>query len=326
MTLATIIVPAFNASRTLTQTLIALFAQTYDHFEIIVVDDGSSDDTAAIARGFADDPRLRIIKQPNRGLAGARNTGILAAHGIFIGFCDAHDLWEPTKLAAHIDHLCRQPNVGISYAGSRLMHDNGQLMKHAQRPRLQGITAAHILKRNPVGNASAPVIRRKVFEDIAYRPKHESKRDWYFDETFRQSEDIECWLRIALTTDWEFKGVEGLLTRYRINQGGLSAGADDQLAAWERMIDKLTPLAPEFFAEHAHVARAYQHRYFCRRAVADLDVVQAKYWAAAWIETSKRPFLEEPRKSAATYLALLAMRIFGVSTLRGLSALRRTRL
>ncbi|WP_341365906.1 glycosyltransferase family 2 protein [Yoonia sp. BS5-3] len=322
MPIASIIVPSFNVSATLAETLTALFAQIYADFEIIVVDDGSSDDTISIAEGFADDPRLRIVRQPNRGLAGARNTGIAAAKGTYIGFCDADDLWEPTKLAAHVAHLNANPKVGVSYAGSQLMHDNGAPMKRAQKPRLTGISAAHILKRNPIGNGSAPVIRRTVFDDIAYRPKHEMMRDWFFDETFRQSEDIECWLRIALTTGWRFEGVGGLLTRYRINQGGLSAGTDKQLAAWERMIKKLTPLAPALFAEHAPIARAYQHRYLCRRAISDMDVGKAKFWAAAWLKTSKRTFIEEPRKSLETLLALGAMRIIGPNTLRGLSALR----
>ena len=322
MKLVSIVVPAFNVSRTLGETLRSLLAQTYDHFEIIVVDDGSSDNTVLIAEGFADDPRLRIIRQPNRGLAGARNSGISAANGAYIGFCDADDLWEPTKLAMHVGHLNQNANVGVSYAGSRLMHDDGTLMKQAQRPRLHDVTAAIILKRNPIGNGSAPVIRREVFDTIAYRPAQETQRDWYFDETFRQSEDIECWLRIALSTHWTFAGIDGLLTRYRINRGGLSAGTDKQLAAWERMITKLTPLAPTFFADNADVARAYQQRYLCRRAISDLDLPKAKYWAAAWVKTSKRPFIEEPRKSAETYLALLAMRIIGTDTLRGLSAMR----
>ncbi len=325
MPIASIIVPSFNVSATLADTLTALFAQTYADFEIIVVDDGSSDDTLSIAEGFGDDPRLRIVKQPNRGLAGARNTGIAEAKGTYIGFCDADDLWEPTKLAAHVAHLNANPKVGVSYAGSRLMYDNGALMKRAQKPLLKGITAAHILKRNPIGNGSAPVIRRAVFDDIAYRPKHERMRDWFFDETFRQSEDIECWLRIALTTRWQFEGVEGLLTRYRISQGGLSAGTDKQFPAWERMIEKLTPLAPGIFEEHTPIARAYQHRYLCRRAISDMDVDKAKFWAAAWLGASKWTFIEEPRKSMETLLAIGAMGIIGPKTLRGLSALRQVR-
>lgn len=322
MKLATIVVPAFNVANTLAETLTSLQAQTYQNFEIIVVDDGSSDETVGIAQGYACDPRVRIVRQPNRGLAGARNTGIACANGAYIGFCDADDLWEPHKLEAHVRHLEADPSIGVSYSGSQLIHDDGRLMKKAQQPRLTRIDAAHILKRNPVGNGSAPVIRADVFADIAYRPKHETKRDWYFDETFRQSEDIECWVRMALTTAWKFEGIEGRLTRYRINQGGLSASTDKQLAAWERMVAKLTPIDPEFFAKQAPIARAYQLRYLCRRAVSDLDIDKAQSWAAQWFAASKWTFIEEPRKSIETYAAVLALRGLGQKTLQGLSALR----
>lgn len=322
MTLATIVVPAFNVSRTLSDTLTALFAQTYDHFEIVVVDDGSSDDTLAIAQSFATDPRLRIVRQPNRGLAGARNTGIAAAHGRYIGFCDADDLWAPKKLETHVRHLETNPHVGISFSGSQLIDDNGRPLRQAQTPRLNGINAEHVLKRNPIGNGSAPVIRKAVFDDIAYRPAHEDSRNWYFDESFRQSEDIECWLRIALTTDWTIAGVPGLLTKYRINAGGLSASTANQLAAWERMIAKLTPIAPDLFAKHTRAARAYQMRYLCRRAISDLDLTRARMLADAWLQTSLRPFAEEPKKSLITYAAVVAMRLAGPRTIRGIMALR----
>ncbi len=322
MKLATIVVPAFNVASTLAETLTSLLAQTYQNFEIVVVDDGSSDDTLHIAQSFAIDPKLRIVRQPNRGLAGARNTGIASAKGAYIGFCDADDIWEPHKLAAHVRHLEADPFVGVSYAGSQLMHDDGRPMKKAQQPRLTGVDAAHIFKRNPVGNGSAPIIRAQVFDDIAYRPKHETTRDWYFDETFRQSEDIECWVRIALTTDWKFEGIEGLLTRYRINQGGLSASTDKQIAAWDRMVAKLTPINPDFFAKQAPIARAYQLRYLCRRAVSDLDGDKARIWAARWFASSKWTFIEEPRKSIETYAAVLACRGLGPKTLQGLSAIK----
>ncbi|PUB14237.1 glycosyltransferase family 2 protein [Yoonia sediminilitoris] len=322
MKLATIVVPAFNVANTLAETLRSLLVQTYQHFEIIVVDDGSSDETLQIAQSFAENPRLRIVRQPNRGLAGARNTGIAHAKGAYIGFCDADDLWDHHKLEAHVRHLEADPSIGVSYAGSQLMHENGRPIKRAQQPRLQGVDAVHILKRNPVGNGSAPVIRAEVFADIAYRPRYESKRDWYFDETFRQSEDIECWLRIALTTSWRFEGIKGRLTRYRINQGGLSASTDKQLAAWERMVAKLTPIAPDFFAKHAPIARAYQMRYLCRRAVSDLDCDKARIWSDRWFAASKWTFIEEPWKSVETYAAVLALRALGQKTLHGLSALR----
>ena len=316
MTFASIIVPAFNVQSTMTDTLNALLAQTYPDFEIIIVDDGSSDGTAEIANEFAKHARVRVIRQINRGLAGARNSGIAAAKGEVVGFCDADDLWMPEKLARHVAHLDANPHVGISYSGSALMDDDGQLTGQAQRPKLKDIAAANIFKRNPIGNGSAVVIRRVVLDAIAYTPSHEPTRNWYFDETFRQSEDIECWMRIALSTDWVFEGVTGLLTHYRINAGGLSAATDRQLANWERMVSKLTPLNPAFFAVNTPIARAYQLRYLSRRAISDLDGPRAADLSRKWLAQSKQPLIEEPAKSIVTLCAALALSGFGAAPLK----------
>ncbi|WP_424978616.1 glycosyltransferase family 2 protein [Leisingera sp. S232] len=316
MAFTSIVVPAFNAEKTLADTLCSLQRQTCTDFEVLVVNDGSSDKTAAIAAGFCGDPRFHVIHQKNRGLAGARNTGIARAKGDLVAFCDADDMWEPEKLACHRCHLAASPTVGISYAGSALISEDGVLTGQAQRPRLHNVDAGHIFKRNPVGNGSAAVIRRAVFDEIAFRPRSETERDWYFDETFRQSEDIECWLRIALTTSWAFEGIPGLLTRYRINSGGLSAATDRQLAAWERMVSKLSRISPKFFAEETVVARAYQLRYLNRRAISDLDRRRAVHLARAWLACARRPLWEEPLKSGATLAATALLAISGPKPLR----------
>ena len=93
-----LVVPAYNVASTIGDTLKSLLSQTFTDFELIIVDDGSSDRTVEIIDKFAD-PRIRLIRQRNRGLAGAHNTGIAAANGQFIGFCDADDLWLPQKLS-----------------------------------------------------------------------------------------------------------------------------------------------------------------------------------------------------------------------------------
>ncbi|WP_170367265.1 glycosyltransferase family 2 protein [Ruegeria arenilitoris] len=308
---ASIIVPAYNTAATLAETLASLLSQTHDDFEIIIVDDGSQDETHAIARAHATDPKVRVIRQENRGLAGARNTGIAAARGDFVGFCDADDLWLPEKLATHVRHLQAEPDVAISYSGSAMIDEGGRLMRVRQSPRLRDVTAAHVLKRNPIGNGSAAVMRKSALLDLAYRPAFETKRDWVFDETFRQSEDIECWLRLMLTTDWQIGGVPGLLTRYRIHATGLSAALDRQLQAWERMVDKLRPLNPEFFARHEAAARAYQLRYLARRAVSNLDAHKAWELAQRSVSTSALPVIEEPAKTLTTIIAAAALRAVG---------------
>ncbi|WP_422074180.1 glycosyltransferase family 2 protein [Tranquillimonas rosea] len=312
---ATIVVPAYNVERTLPATLASLRAQTHRDFEIVVVDDGSTDRTAAIARATGD-RRVRLVQQPNRGLAGARNTGIQNARGVYVGFCDADDLWRPGKLAAHVAHLEAAPHVGLSYCGSELIDEAGQPLGLSQTPRLRDVTAAHVFKRNPVGNGSAPVMRRAALDAIAWRPVAEPHRDWWFDETFRQSEDIECWLRLALTTDWEIEGVPGLLTRYRIAGGGLSAGIAAQFAAWERMVDKLRPVAPAFMERHEPAARAYQLRYLARRAVSAGQGRQALDLGLRSMALSRRPLIEEPVKTGTTLAAAAALHLFRKLPLR----------
>jgi glycosyltransferase involved in cell wall biosynthesis len=320
---ASVIVPAYNAAKTLSETLRSLSTQTFRDLEIIVVDDGSNDQTAAIACSYGD-PRLRLVRQINRGLAGARNTGIAHARGMFIGFCDADDLWMPDKLAVHVAHLEANPLVGLSYSGSALINDASRPLRLSQRPRLRDITAQYVFKRNPVGNGSAPVMRRAALDAIAWRPAQEQARDWWFDESFRQSEDIECWLRLALSTDWQIEGVRGDLTLYRINDTGLSANTDAQFASWERMVSKLTPLNPAFFAKQTPAARAYQLRYLSRRAISVRDGDTAWQLACQSARCSMRPMFEEPVKTLVTLGAAAVLAALGPKMLnRAQTALAR---
>ncbi len=307
---ASIVVPAFNAAATIAETLSSLLRQTFGDFELIVVDDGSRDRTREIVAGFAD-PRIRLITQANRGLAGAHNTGIAAARGEFIGFCDADDLWMPEKLELHVAHLRRAPDVGISFAGSMMIDAAGRRLPVAQRPKLTGITAVDVFLRNPIGNGSAAVIRRAAFEAIAYRPLDETDRDWWFDETFRQSDDIEGWLRFAVTTDWRIEGIPGLLTAYRIHTGGLSADVEKQFATWLRMRDKIAALAPDLVRRHGAAATAFQLRYLARRAVSLGDGATAARLSRAALATSVRPLVQEPVKTLVTAVAAEGINAFG---------------
>ncbi|MEO1275980.1 MAG: glycosyltransferase family 2 protein [Pseudomonadota bacterium] len=306
---ASIIVPAYNAAATIGETLDSLLAQTFTDFEIVVVDDGTPDDTLDIVAHY-DDPRIRVVRQANRGLAGARNGGLLAARGAYIGFCDADDLWEPRKLAAHVAHLDANPDVGISFAGSLFIDAESRRLGLAQSPKLKGITALDVLCRNPIGNGSAAVVRRAAFDRIAWRPAQDS-RPWWFDERFRQSEDIECWARFVLSTDWKIEGVPGLLTRYRVNPGGLSANLEKQFESWERMIGRMAEIAPAFVARHAPAARAYQLRYLARRAVAQRDGRLALRLMAQALAVSRRPLVAEPAKTCSTLAAAALLSAFG---------------
>ena len=99
--LVSAIIPNFNYARFVCEAVESALAQTYDHLEVIVVDDGSSDDSLQVLKQFGD--RIRVIAQPNAGVAASRNNGAAASSGEFVAFLDADDLWAPDKIAAQVE-------------------------------------------------------------------------------------------------------------------------------------------------------------------------------------------------------------------------------
>lgn len=307
--LISVVMPVYNVEKYVAESIRSVLAQSYKNFELIIVDDGGQDSSVDICRSF-DDDRITIISQKNRGLAGARNSGIVAAKGDYIAFLDSDDLWHKDKLSLHKIHFDSNKRIGVSYSGSRFIDENSDALKQAQTPRLYNVTADHIFKRNPIGNGSSPVIRRDTLNQIAFRHPNDTKRVCFFDESFRQSEDIELWVRIALTSPYKFEGIEGLLTRYRIISGGLSANVVAQYESWNRMFDKVEKRFPEFIKHHGAEARAYQLRYLARRAVQLGDGAFAIILIKEAMQVSLRPLIKEPSKTLSTIAAAYISRYF----------------
>jgi glycosyltransferase involved in cell wall biosynthesis len=298
-----VIVPVYNVERYIVQTIRSVLAQTYSDFELIIVDDESPDRSLELCREFSD-PRIRIIRQKNRGLAGARNTGIRYAQGDYIALLDSDDLWLPEKLEKHVAHLERSPQMGVSFSRSAFIDERSQPLGVYQMPRLTGITAPYLLCRNPIGNGSAPVIRREVFEAIRYWDhRYGEKEAFYFDDSFRQSEDIECWIRIVLQTDWQIEGLPEALTLYRVNAESLSANVLKQLESWEQVVAKTRTYAPEVVAKWESNARAYQLRYLSRRCVRMQNGKMAVQLFNRSIATNWKILIQEPRRTLITLVA-----------------------
>lgn len=304
--IVSVIMPVYNTTKYVQAAIDSVLAQTYANFELLIIDDDGSDDSIELCRAY-DDPRIRIISQQNRGLAGARNTGIRNARGQFVALLDSDDLWEPIKLEKHVEHLRRAPHIGISYAASSLIDDDGNLLRIVQRPKLRKINPQDIFLRNPIGNGSAPVLRRAVFDDIAFLNNDRDELD-YFDDAFRQSEDIECWCRIALTTDWGFEGIRGTHTRYRINEGGLSANVVKQFATWSCVKDRVAQLDPHFAARWAPYAEAFQMRYLARRCVRMGEGSLAWSLMKDAMKLCPQIAIREPKKTLTTLVAAGALR------------------
>lgn len=310
-----VVIPLYQTQRYIAEALASVLVQTFTDFEVLVIDDGSSDGGPAIARAIPD-PRVRVITQINRGLAGARNTGIAQARGEFVAFLDADDLWQPTKLARHAAHLKANPEIGVSFSASRFIDDDGAPIGLIQKPTGTRYDASDIFCRNPVGNGSAPVIRRTALDAIAvYDPRFE--RICWFDESFRQSEDIECWTRIAATTPWRFGYIDAPLTDYRVNTTGLSANTTKQLETWQRFRAKVASYAPHLAAAHGDRAQAYQLRYLARRAVRGSAAIQPVNAATSpafsmmcqALRLHPRLVVEEPARTLVTLAASLAQQL-----------------
>lgn len=306
-----VVVPLYNTQRYIAQTLQSIAAQSFTGYEVVVVNDASTDAGPAIVQAAMEkDSRIRMVTQENRGLAGARNTGIRNARGTYIALLDADDLWHADKLALHVAHLDANPDVGVSFSASRFIDDDGNDMGFGQRPQLTGITAEDIFCRNPVGNGSAPVIRRSALDGIEFAiDAPEGVRSCWFDESFRQSEDIECWSRMASLTNWRFEGLAPELTYYRVSTGGLSANVERQFETWCRMRDKIDTINPVLVARCGKRSEAYQHRYLARRLAVGGNCRKALATALAALRLYPRILLEEPKRTVATlgFAAALTM-------------------
>ena len=157
--LVSVIVPAFDAAATLAETLASAAAQSCREIEIVIVDDGSRDDTAGLAEAFcARDPRARLLRQANRGASAARNAGIAAARGEFVAPLDADDIWHPDKLARQLSALAA--GAGFAYCWMRDIDMDDFVWRDGPRPNHAGAVYLRMLADNFVGNGSALLVRR----------------------------------------------------------------------------------------------------------------------------------------------------------------------
>ncbi len=312
-----VVIPVYGVEKYIAATVQSVLEQTYKNFELLLIDDGSPDRSVEICQQFTD-PRIKIIRQQNRGVSAARNTGIRHAQGKYVAFLDGDDLWLPEKLEKHVAHLENSPNVGISFSRSAFIDETDKPLNLYQMPKLKEITPAQIFCRNPIGNGSVPVIRQEVFEAIKFQNNASSAEQCYFDEQLRHFEDVECWLRIALKTNWQVEGIPEALTLYRVNLQGASTNVNKQLEDLEKVIEKTRSYAPELVNQCANRARAYELRFLARRVVSLRDGASAVKFAHRALATYWRIVLEEPRRTFLTLAAAYSLWLLPQSLYRQL--------
>lgn len=197
MAKVSVIIPVYNGAATIGRALASVFAQTFTYYEVMVINDGSTDDTAAVLSRYGD--RIRVITQPNRGLSAARNAGVRASHGEYVAFLDDDDQWMPEKLARCVPVLDADPGCALAYTLALKVNAQGKLMgsqsqTEGQPDGVESPTMKEMLTRPWNVVPSQFVVRRDVFERCG--GFHErfvtSCEDLYFLLTAREYGHFRC--------------------------------------------------------------------------------------------------------------------------------------
>ena len=212
MPIISVIVPAYNGQRTIVETINSVLEQTFIDFELIVINDGSTDRTLELLE-TVQDKRLKVYSYPNGGLPTARNRGIDRAKGKFISFIDADDLWTRDKLELQLEALQKNPQAGVAYSWTISMDNNGNSFHPGAIANFQGNVYANLLVSNFIASGSNVLIRREAIDSVGY-----------FDETLKSAEDWDYWLRLA--PKWDFVVVPKPQIIYRLSSGAMSSKID----------------------------------------------------------------------------------------------------
>jgi glycosyltransferase involved in cell wall biosynthesis len=237
-----------------------------------VVDDGSADESLATIDAILD-PRVTCVQQRNRGLAGARNTGILLARAETIGFCDADDVWYPRKAERHLALMADAPELGLTFSFSEYLAENGTPTGQLLLTRCRQPGVRDLIRRNHIGNGSTPVVRKEVFRLAGL-----------FDETLGSCEDFEMWVRSAACTPLRLGLLPEVLTGYRVRPGSMTTSYDNFLEGHRLALERFRTYVPDFRERDA--ARSYAE---CLR------IASRKAFSNGQMAISRRLFLRALR-------------------------------
>jgi glycosyltransferase involved in cell wall biosynthesis len=299
--LVSVIVTTYNHERHIAATLQSVFTQTYPDYELIVVDDGSTDSTGARVSAFRD--RLRLVRQENQGVAASRNTGIQQARGQLLAFLDGDDLWEPDKLAQQVAAAERQPRSGliavdgVQFSGDTIRYDS---LFPPQITTLFGsddsLTLScyeRMLHRNLISTTSQVLVPRAVLEDVGLG-----------DPRFPIASDWDLYIRIAASYHITF--LRKSLVRWRYLE--TSASGPEEIRRFRWALDHIAILK-----KHRGSVPT-QYRPLIRALLAQKlrETAEQTYWYgrqsdAAWARGHLLTLLRQNRSSGATAVFLLAL-------------------
>lgn len=248
MSKVTVIIPAYNAMEYLPETLENVLQQTLRDFEVVIVNDGSSDNIESWFSANVKDPRVRLISQENKGISAARNTGIRSTSCPYIAFLDADDLWEKDKLEVQTRVLDSDRKAGLVYTWVAYIDSQGNPTGRVKKNCSEGMVWSSLLTHNIVECGSVALVRRECFEKVGL-----------FDESLRSIEDLDMWLRLA--KHYPFRAIAKPLVYYRQHTSSLSKNLPVMESCYKRVLERtFSEAPPEFSRLKAH---SYASVYLC---------------------------------------------------------------
>jgi len=230
MPLISVIVPAYNAEKTILETIESVLQQTFADFELIVINDGSQDATLELVSGILD-PRLQVFSFPNAGLAASRNRGVARAQGEYISFIDADDLWRADKLELQLQALQANPEAAVAYSWTDCIDEAGEFLRSGSHISVSGDVYAKLLVQNFLENGSNVLICKQALIKIGDS-----------DESLAAGQDRELFLRLA--AKYHFVAVPHPQILYRVSAQAISANVDKAGTSRLQVIEQAFTQAP----------------------------------------------------------------------------------
>ncbi|MDM9381603.1 glycosyltransferase family A protein [Chlorogloeopsis sp. ULAP01] len=291
-----IIIPAYNAMTYLPETVESVLRQTFTDFEVLIVDDGSSDQIVQWVSEL-EDPRVKLISQENQGVSLARNTGIAYAQGEYVAFLDADDLWTPTKLEKQVICLDQNPSVGLVHTWMALIDCKGKSNGRVMTSNAEGNTWQQLLEKNMVA-CSSVMVRRCCLQNVGG-----------FEPHLNFAEDWDMWIRIS--AHYHFAVIKEALYYYRQVPNSLSKNIRVLEQAFLFVIEKAFHSVPPkllYLKKHSY---GYANLCLAWKALQSScrDYKLARYYRQKAI--SYYPHLRYSHENIRLSVAIIALQLFG---------------
>jgi glycosyltransferase involved in cell wall biosynthesis len=263
-----VVIPAYNAEKTVRETIESVLKQTFSDFELIVINDGSNDGTWETISSISDS-RLKVFSYTNAGVAVSRNRGIAEASGEFISFLDADDLWTPEKLELQLKALQDHPTADVAYSWTDYIDETGRFIRQGGYTTVHGNVYAKLLLLNFIENGSNPLIRRQALDAVGE-----------FDPTVVPAEDRDLWLRLAAKS--EFVCVQKPQILYRQSPHSASANVFRQATSSFKVLERAFCQAPanlQYLKRHSfgNMYKCYVYKALENSSSSDRSLLAIKF-------------------------------------------------